>query len=261
MRLASFYESVAEFAAARGLYLRVRDISMKESGGFNPLAIKSLVAIGRTHRMQFTTDPQSLNDSEPERDPVAAERLAGTLQKSRELTSAPDRAGLKSIELALAVLRATPDPPRPLLVETLTELGDWYQATSRANTAIPYYAEASTINAAESDSGMGNPLLAPRMIFYRPPLASTRGIGIVTSEVVVHETVFSFVVSETGDTQDVTVVTTNMSDAQQAQSRRAIERAVYSPRFEDGKPVATEGVQFTSKWYEQRKPEAPSTTG
>ena len=31
-------------------------------------------------------------------------------------------------------------------------------------------------------------------------------------------------------------------------------------RFENGKPLATDGVQFTSKWYEQRKADAPSTT-
>ena len=148
-----------------------------------------------------------------------------------------------------------------MLAEALTELGDWYQATSRASTARPIYAEASTIYAADVDSGMGNPLLAPRMIFYRPPLASTRGIGNVTGDVLVRETQFNFDVSETGDTQDVTVVSHRHVGGQLAQSRRALERAVYSPRFENGKPVATEGVQFTSKWYEQRKAEAPSTSG
>ena len=110
------------------------------------------------------------------------------------------------------------------------------------------------------DSGAGNPLLAPRMVFYRPPSASTRAIGDVTSEVVTHQTEFSLSVSEAGDTQNVTVVSTDMSESQLAQSRRAVERAVYSPRFENGKPVATEGVQFTGKWYEQAKAEAPSTT-
>ena len=38
MRLATFYESLKQYAAARGLYLRVRDISMKAGGGFSPLA-------------------------------------------------------------------------------------------------------------------------------------------------------------------------------------------------------------------------------
>jgi tetratricopeptide (TPR) repeat protein len=260
MRLASFYESVAEFAAARGLYLRVRDISMKESGGFNSLAVKSLLAIGRTHRMQFTLEPRSPSGTDPQRDPVTGDPLGAAYQIRRAPTPV-GHPGLKSIELALQMLRATPDPPRMLLAETLTELGDWYQATSRASTAMPYYAEASIIYAAEIETGMGNPLLTPRMISYRPPLAAKRGIGVDASEVVERRAVFSLVVGESGDTQNVTVVTTDMSDGQLAQSRRALERAVYSPRFENGKPVATEAVQFTSKWYEQRKPETPSTTG
>jgi hypothetical protein len=260
MDLAVFYESLDEYIAARGLYLRVRDIGMKESGGFNPLVIKSLIGIGRTHRLQYTMEPESLEGQQPAHDDVTGEIVAKVYRESRVPPPAADRAGLKSIEKALELLRAVADPPRPLLAEALVELGDWYQATSRASTATPFYAEASTVFAADMDSGMGNPLLAPRMVFYRRPLASTRGIGIVTGTVVVHETLFSFVVSEMGDTRNVTVVTTDMSDSQLAQSRRAIERAVYSPRFENGKPLATDGVQFTSKWYEQHKAEAPSTT-
>ncbi len=262
MELASFYESLKEFSAARGLYLRVRDISMKESGGFDPIAVESLIGIGRTHRLQYTMAPETLESQQPTRDEVTGEVVAKIYRESRVPSSAADRAGLKSIEKAIEILRATPDPPRTLLAETLTELGDWYQATSRAGTAVPYYAEAAAIYAADEESGNGNPLIVPRMIFYRPPLASTRGIGIVTGEVVIHQTVFSFVVSEAGETENVTVVSTDMSDGQLAQSRRAMERAKYSPRIEDGKPVATEGVQFTALWYEQRKAvEAPSSSG
>jgi tetratricopeptide (TPR) repeat protein len=261
MKLASFYESLKEFAAARGLYLRVLNISMKESSGFNPLTVKSLIAISRTHRMQYMLEPATLEGQSQDRGQATGEVPGHTTRDPWVPVLGVDRDGLKSVEQALELLRASSDPPRPLLAETLTELGDWYQAMSRASTAIPYYAEASTIYAAEIDSGIGNPLLAPRMIFYRPPLASTRGIGAVTGEVVIHQTVFNFVVSETGDTQNVSVVTTDMPDGQLAQSLRAIEHAVYSPRFENGKPVTTEGVQFTSKWYEQRKAETSSTTG
>jgi len=50
MRLASFYESLKQFAAARGLYLRARDVSLKNNAGYTPMAVKSLLGIGRTHR-------------------------------------------------------------------------------------------------------------------------------------------------------------------------------------------------------------------
>ena len=260
MTLAEFYESLKEFVGARALYLRVRDISMKESGGFNPIAVKSLLGIARTHRLQYTLEPDSLESQLPARDDVTGEVVGKIYRESRVPPPAVDRAGLKAIEQALELLRAANDPPRQLLAQTLTEMGDWYQATQRASVAVPFYSEASTIYAADADSGSGNPLIAPRMIFYRPPLASTRGIGgNVTGDVVIHEALFSFSVDEEGQTANITVVSNDMADGQLAQSRRAIERAVYSPRFVDGKPVVTEGVQFTGKWYEQRKTETPST--
>ena len=260
MDLAVFYESLKEYVAARGLYLRVLEIGMRESGGFNPLVIKSLIGIGRTHRLQYTMEPESLESQQPARDDVTGEVVGKVYRESRVPPPAADRAGLKAIEKALELLRAVADPPRPLLAEALVELGDWYQATARASTAAPFYAEASTLFAADMDSGMGNPLLAPRMVFYRPPLASTRGIGIVTgrSSCMRRNSVST---SARPATRRISLsCSTNMSDSQLAQSRRAVERAVYSPRFENGKPVATEDVQFTSKWYEQHKAEAPSTT-
>ena len=262
MTLAEFYESLKEFVGARALYLRVRDISMKESGGFNPIAVESLLGIGRTHRLQYTLEPESLESQLPARDDVTGEIVGKVYRESRVPPPAADRAGLKAIEQALKLLRAVNDPPRPLLAQTLTELGDWYQATQRASIAAPYYAEASTIYTADAESGNGNPLVAPRMIFYRPPLASTRAVGgIITGDLLIHQAQFSFTITEAGQTENISVVTTDMSDSQLAQSRRAIERAVYSPRFVDGKALVTEGVQFTSKWYEQRQPQTPSTGG
>jgi hypothetical protein len=49
-----------------------------------------------------------------------------------------------------------------------------------------------------------------------------------------------------------------MADGQLSQARRALSRAIYSPRFVDGQPVATEGVRFTSEWHELQAPASPS---
>ena len=260
LQLAAFYESVREFAGARLFYMRARDISMKESDGHSPSTIRSLIGIARTHRMQYTLAPDSLASQRPARDEVTAEVTRQVYLEGRSPPPAADRSGLKSAQQALELLRAASDPPAVLLAETLTELGDWFQATSRTDTAMPYYAEASALYTADAESGTVNPLLAPRLIFYRTPLASTRGFNSDDGEYIVRQTVFSLVVTETGETRDITVLDSDMSDGQRAQARRALDRAIYSPRFEDGRPVATEGVRFTSDWYELPLPETPSTT-
>jgi tetratricopeptide (TPR) repeat protein len=265
LELASFYESLREFIAARMMYLRARDISVKESGGFSPLAIKSLLGIARTHRMQYTMDPETLESQLPARDEITGEVVGKVWRESRVPPPAADRTGLRAAQQALEMLRAATDPPQQLLSETLIELGDWYQSTSRPSLSLPYYAEASSIvSAADEDAGFGNSLIAPRMVFYRPPVSAARGLNTLTGQYIIRKTVFSLVVSETGEPQNIAVVSTNMSESQLSQSRRALSRAIYSPRFVDGKAVATEGVNFTSDWYEEHQPDeapaAPATT-
>jgi len=261
LKLADFYEGLREYIAARLMYLRARDIAMKESDGYSPMAVKSLIGIARTHRLQYTMDPQTLDSQQPTRDPITGEivRYNGEIvakihDGSRMPPPAADRNGLRAAQLALELLRATPDPPRDLLLQTLIELGDWYQSTSRPAIALPYYTEAAALLAAAPDEGLGNPLLVPRMIYYKPPVSAQRGLNTLTGQYIIRKAVFSFDVSETGETQNIAVVQTDMSDAQLSNSRRSMSRAIYSPRFADGKPVATQGVSFTADWYEEHDP-------
>lgn len=259
LKLAEFYESLQEFHAARGLYLRVRDVAMQESGGYNVAAVRAMISICRTHRLQYTIDPESLDEDVPVRDPITGQLAGKKYRAARMPAQGADRAGLRSAEQAVEILRAAVDPPKELFAEALTELADWYQVTSRPALALPLYAEASTLYATGEFTGAGNPFVAPRMVYYRAPLSSKRSAGNVTNTVIIRKTVFTFVVTESGGTENIQVVSTDMADSQLSQARRALARALYSPRFVDGKPVATEGVQFTSKWHELQLPASASS--
>jgi tetratricopeptide (TPR) repeat protein len=256
LELASFYESLREFIAARMMYLRARDVAIKESGGFNPLAVKALNGIARTHRLQYTMDPDTLDSQQPARDEVTGEIVGRVYRESRVPPPAADRTGLKAAQTALELMRATSDPPKELLTETLIELGDWYQSTSRPTLSMPYYEEAAGILEAQQagDPLAGNALMVPRMVFYRPPVSASRGLNTLSGQYMIRKTVFNFVVSEIGEPLGVKVVSTNMTESQLGQSVRAMSRAIYSPRFANGKAVATDDVTFTGEWYEEHDP-------
>ena len=262
LELAVFYEGLREFIAARMMYLRARDIAM-QNGGYSAPAVKALVGITRTHRMQYTMNPETLESQQPARDEVTGD-IAGKIYRESSVSRAADRTGLKSAETALELLRSTPDPPNDLMTETLIELGDWFQVTSRPSISIPYYAEAAGIydTVVAKDPLAAHPLKAPRMVFYRPPVSASRGLNTQSGQYVIRKTVFSFLVSETGLPEAVTVVSTTMDEAQLSHARRAMSKAIYSPRFSEGKPVSTAGVTFTSEWYQEHDPESdpPTTT-
>ncbi|MBX3703218.1 MAG: tetratricopeptide repeat protein [Steroidobacteraceae bacterium] len=256
LELAKFYEGLREFIAARMMYLRARDVTMKESQGFSPEAVRALLGVARTHRLQYTMDPETLDSQQPARDEVTGDVVGKVYRESRVPPPAVDRTGLRAVRNALEMLRAVSDPPPQLLIDALTELGDWYQTTSRQGLAYPFYEEASAVFAAHPGQGLVNPLLQPRMVFYRPPVSSRRGLNTLTGQYRIRRAVFEFTVTEAGLTQDLTVVESDMNEAQLSQSRRALGRAVYAPRFEDGKAVASPGVRFTSEWTEQQQPES-----
>lgn len=254
--LGAFYESLREFIAARNMYLRARDVALKP-GVYDPQAVRALNGIARSHRLQYTMDPDTLDSQRPAYDEVTGEMVAKVYKESRVPPPAADRTGLKAAQTALELLRSTSDPPDALLTETLIELGDWYQATSRPEISTPYYAEAAAIFDAqvEADPLAGHPLKAPRMVFYRPPLSASRGLNTLSGQYVIRKAVFSFSVTEKGEPIDITVVSTDMEEGQVSQSQRAVGKAIYSPRFVDGQPVSTAGVTFTSEWYQEYDPE------
>jgi tetratricopeptide (TPR) repeat protein len=256
LELGSFYESLREFIAARNIYMRARDTSLKP-GIYEPNAVRALCGIARTYRLQYTMNPDSLESQTSDRDEVTGAMIGSHIRKdSAASPSAADRTGLKAAQTALDLLRSTQNPPADLMTQALMELGDWHQATLKPEIAMPYYAEAAAIFDAMSakDPLAGHPLKAPRMVFYRPPLSARRAFNIPPDQYVIRKTVFSFAVSEAGLPLDIAVVSTDMEEGQLSQSRRALSKAIYSPRFTGGQPVSTAGVTFTSEWYQEHDP-------
>jgi tetratricopeptide (TPR) repeat protein len=259
LELGTFYEGLSEFIAARMMYMRARDAALKANPGYSADAVKALTAIGRCHRLQYTMAPETLESQQPARDEITGDMVGKVYKESRVPPAAADRTGLKSVQQALDLLRATPEPPPELMTRTLIELGDWFQATSRPVMSMPYYAEAAAILDAQfaADPLMGHPLRAPRMVFYRPPVSASRGLNTLSGQYIIRKTVFSFQVTADGLPQDITVVSTDMNEDQVGLSRRAVAKAIYSPRFADGQPVPTAGVTFTGEWYEEYVGEVP----
>ncbi len=252
-----FYEGLREYVAARLMYMRARDAALAVKPGFSPDVVAALTGISRCHPLFFSLNPDPA-DMQPQRDEFTGE-ITSKIQDARVPSPSADRTGLKAAQQALDLLRATPEPPPEMVTQVLVELGDWFQTLSKPGQSMPYYIEAAALLDGRSaqDPLTAHPLREPRMVFYRPPAGAIRKINPQTTPYVVRKTVFSFLVTEAGVPQDITIVSTDMNDAQLMLSRRAISRAIYSPRFSEGKAVATAGVTFTGEWFDTSVEAAP----
>jgi tetratricopeptide (TPR) repeat protein len=260
LELGAFYESVNEYIVARLMYLRVRDSALAVNPGFSPDAVAALTGISRCHRLQYSLNPDSGDSAPPQRDEFTGDIASRVFPESRPPSPSADRSGLKAAQQALELVRSAPDPPVELLTLALLELGDWFQVLAKPGQSMPYYVEAAALldGWSAADPLLAHPLREPRMVFYRPPAGALRKMNAQAGSFVIRKTVFSFLVTEAGLPQDITVVTSDMSESQLMLSRRAISRAIYSPRFSEGKPVATAGVTFTGEWFDTAVEEAPA---
>lgn len=246
-QLAEWYERNDRAALARLYWARIVEIAAQEDGGRNPATITALTAITRSHRLQYVHDPDSIgfrtcpiNAATGERKPTwncANNVPAGELERTGQA------AALKALEL----LDSTPQTPAALMVSVLLELGDWYMTARKADLANSYYQRAWPLIPETLAAGELHPLLTPVPLVDRPPPAAVHNRSFSGSVPTPVE--FSLTVMANGATADIKALT-DASKIRLGHLKRALEQAIFRPRLEDGRPVATEGYRHVEFWYE-----------
>ena len=250
MKLAEWYEANHHYALARNHWRHVIELASGEGGGRNAATILGLLAISRNHRLQFVLDPESIEVAQATIDPWTGQPDPFIVRSAGMGGIRLDREGEVAALQALATLEQTPDPPRNLLAMALTELGDWYITADQADKAITYYRRAWPVLAETVEAGEPNPLASPRPLKYRTPAAAIRSRGRTDVEVVATQYEFSMNIDASGEAANVTLLSGDGNESRAHLFSRELNRALFSPRFEDGEPVATDGYRFTDTWYE-----------
>ena len=259
-RLAILYEKTRHYPAARALWGQCARVGSREGGGRNAATINGLLGIARTHRLQYVQQPESLVEQVPidpftgQPDPFGAAGLRGGPVK---LNDEGETAALEALE----ILDGTPDPPEALLGAALLELGDWYTTAREPGQAAPYYERAWPVLQASLAPGENHVLAVPRPLYYRVPASASRQRLSPDLRTVARRMEFSLAVAATGEVMSATLVSSEADEWQASQVRRALERAWFSPRFEDGRAVPTEGFLFTEYWHDVAPPEPEAETG
>ena len=95
-------------------------------------------------------------------------------------------------------------------------------------------------------------------MLYRAPKGSRRGEVPPGGEIELQTARFRLTVDARGYPQDIVLEESTTSERRIDLLRRSLESARYSPRYEDGRPVATTGVSFEGTWEALAgKPEEP----
>jgi len=254
VRLAKLYEETGRYPAARALWAHSAKIGSREGGGLNAATINGLLGIARTHRLQYLRDPESLVDTTLV-DPVTGRQDLMAIVPSRPRVARLDPDGEAAALRAYEILGTAADPPRALEISVALELGDWYTTGREPDKAQPYYARAWQLLEASLEPGQTNALAVPRPVAYRAPSYSYLHLANPDVRTVAREMEFSLTVAETGEVTDVVPLSAQATENQVEAVQRALRKAWFSPRFEEGRAVRTEGFLFKEHWHEIAPPE------
>lgn len=172
----------------------------------------------------------------------------------RRLSTQLDQLGEESLKRAVEILRRHADSNRSDFVDTLLDLGDWYQVSLARRDAMSRYREA--LAEAQVPGYVGDRLFeTPRAIVYRD-----EDIGIERhrpppdpASFNLYWARFDFTVTADGDVDDMKVVAAEGPSIYRGQLTEIFKKVRYRPRFVDGEPVATEHVSWRQGLYVRKR--------
>lgn len=267
-KLADWFELTGRYAMARNLYERTTRIASLEGGGRNATVINALLGVGRSHRLQYVETPELVESSVwggppgMQFDPVTGQRKAkaGSVERpGLDATARLNSHGRDALLKSLEILQSVSDPAPDLLARTLVEIGDWYQTDRNAARAMSYYKQAWPLLVATSTEESPNPLLAPRPMFYRLPPKWRQSRAMQYRNAVELHVEFVMTITDRGDVSGLVRKDGDMSEGQGWQVARALQRATFSPRYENGEPVATAEFVFTDYRFETKREQATAS--
>jgi len=236
-RTAQWYEQAGWYVSARKLYMRSVDIARKGGSIEDSAMVDMLRSVARTYFLEALYGVVRGDSENIEWNRRGAVEL-------RKPNSRYSRVGGESLQHAVRILRNQPEVNRTELVETLVELGDWYQMTFSRPDALRIYREAWLES--KAPDYVGPPLFTrPTPVAYSAPKMGIAQHRVVTErESYRHYWVlFDFTVTHDGDIADLKPIEVNAPDSYRLRLAENVMRTPYRPQFVEGTPTETANVR------------------
>jgi TonB family protein len=231
--LGEWFAEIYRPAGARMAYQFALNIVTKSVGADDLAAVEPLRGFART-AMQVVSYPEFALRAKGHQGVFAVDATGHRLSGPRKLT--PD--GEEALKRALKILDAHGQAaPRQQLIDTLIQLGDWFQIKESPREALPYYQRAWTLMTVDRSQGAPAELSFPVRVFYPTPNIVVRRAGAAAADAQFVQV--EFTVDADGGVSAARIVQHDTSERFAGQVLSAVRDARFRPRFVDGQPVAT----------------------
>jgi TonB family protein len=249
---------------------RVR-VAEKNYGEANLRVIPSLCDLGDWFsenlmsveaRMAFQMALNIVGATPALRDPIILDPLRGVARTRMRALSYPqtgdgrlvfakrrefNREGEAALKKAVQIVEADPSAIAPATrIETLIQMGDWYQIRKSPGEALAYYQRAwRLIRAAPSlPDSVTKAFDVPLRVFYPTPAIVTHIPAVAPQDTQFHHVQVEFTVAADGSVSNARVVEHDTRDRYARDVLDAVRDSRFRPKLVDGQPVAAPAISY-----------------
>lgn len=207
-------------------------------------------------------------------DPIIVEPLRGLARTWMRRMSYPDawrplvakdgelrRDGEAALQRALRILDADPSATTPQTrIETLIQMGDWYQIKKRPLEALPYYQRAWQLihTTPKLPSPVSTALNIPMRVYYPTP-GIVAYVPAQAKDARSHYVQVEFTVAADGSVTDARIVGHDTRDQYAVDILNAVRDSRFRPKLVDGQPVAAPGITYRETFRTNKNVSATSS--
>lgn len=154
--------------------------------------------------------------------------------------------GELALKEALRIAEKDTGAPVEAGVETLIQLGDWYQIKKAPREALPYYQRAAQLIAKTPGlpRATAAALEVPLRVFYPTPQIVAHVPQVPADETQAHYVQLEFTVASDGSVAEARITDLGTRARYAQDVLDAVEASRFRPKFVDGLAVATTGVSY-----------------
>jgi TonB family protein len=266
--LANSLTAIDRVSEAQDLMIYRTLLAEKNYGEGNPKVIPALCDLGDFFsetgkapeaRMTFNVALNIVGTTDSLMDPIIVEPLRGIARTYMRMMSYPDtwlmpvwmrghvrREGEDALKKALRILDADPSTTAPQTrIETLIQMGDWYQIKKSPPEALRYYQRAWQIIRTTSGlpSSVSTALNVPVRVYYPTP-GIVAHVPAQAKEAQSHYVQVEFTVAADGSVTDARIVDHDTRDRYAHDILDAVRASRFRPKFVDGQAVAAPGITY-----------------
>ena len=160
--------------------------------------------------------------------------------------------GEDALQRALRILESDPGTAAQTRIETLIQMGDWYQIKKSPREALTYYERAwqlirTTPNLRDSAAAALN---VPVRVYYpTPQIVANVPTQVAAVDTQSHYVQVEFSVAADGSVRDARIVDHDTRDRYARDILKAVRDSRFRPKFVDGQAVAATGITYREVFW------------